>query len=228
MDLSFKSIVNQSITTFKSNIKEVFILSSIITYLLYLYLHPDPITRYIKNAPTGAFVLFLFFVIIPVLIATLLLLLPIIIINKESGRDTSYIKMIQYVLSRLFFVFFTNILYGLIVFAGSFLIIPGWIWYFSYSQANLFSLIDGMGPIQSLKLSKIATKKSKRKLFNLLALIGLVFGLPLYILNLVLTLITLPELMILSAYISIISIYFYLVVNYTIWKTLRREMINRY
>ncbi len=68
---------------------------------------------------------------------------------------------------RLFFKYlFTYILYGLIIFGGTLLlIVPGIIWAIKY-QFCLHLVIDkGLGPIESLKTSAILTKGVKWRLY---------------------------------------------------------------
>lgn len=224
MDLSFKSIFSQSTSILKSNKKEVIVLTVINTYFLYLITNLSRIIEQVKDAPSAIFAFFV--AITPILSALLFLLLPIIILNKESGHNISYPKMIQYTATRFIPLAITNIMYGAIVLVGYLLfIIPGLIWFYTYGQAHLFSLIDGLNPIQSLKMSKMVTKKCKRKLFNVLALIGIVYGVPLALINLVLTIFKIPEFMVLSMGIEVFGSYLFSITNYVIWKTLRQNMI---
>lgn len=225
MDLSFKSILSQSNATLKSHIKEILVLTVINTGFVFLFSKLSYFIEQIKNVPTA---LWAFFVALsPIFITILFLLLPIIILNKESGQNASYQKMIHYIITRFVPLMGTNILYGLIVLGGYLLfIVPGLVWYYSYGQASFFSLIDGTGPIQSLKLSRIATKKSKRKLFNLIALIGLIYGIPLALIGLLLTLFKMQEFLILNMCIETFATYLFSITSYIIWKTLRQNMIS--
>lgn len=225
MDLSFKSIFSQSNATLKLHIKEIVILTVINTGFVFLFSKLSYFIEQVKNVPTALLAFFVAFS--PIFIAILFLLLPIIILNKESGQNASYQKMIHYVITRLIPLMGTNILYGLIVFAGNLLfIVPGLVWYYSYGQASFFSLIDGTGPIQSLKLSRIATKKSKRKIFNLVVIIGLVYGFPLAIVTIILTVFRIPEFLILNMCIETFGTYLFSITSYVIWKTLRQNMVS--
>jgi len=224
MDLSFKSIHYQTVLILKSNTKEIVVLTLINTFLISLFSKLSQIIEKINDVPTA--LLAFLVALTPIIIAVLFLLLPIIILNKESGHNISYQKMIQYVLTRFIPLIGTNILFGLIVFAGYLLfIIPGLVLYYSYGQASFFTLIDGTGPIQSLKLSKIATKKSKRKIFNLVAIIGLVYGVPLAIVTIILTVFKIPEFLILNMCIETFGTYLFSISSYVIWKTLCQNMV---
>lgn len=225
MDLSFKSVFSQSNAALKLHIKEIVVLTVINTGLVFLFSKLSYFIEQIKNIPTALLAFFVAFS--PIFIAILFLLLPIIILNKESGQNTSYQKMIHYVITRLIPLMGTNILYGLIVFGGYLLfIVPGLVWYYSYGQASFFALIDGTGPIQSLKLSRIATKKSKRKIFNLIALIGIVYGIPLALVTIILTVFKIPEFLFLNMFIETFATYLFSVSSYVIWKTLRQNMVK--
>lgn len=173
------------------------------------------------------FMLFLLFLLIIVIVYIFsVFLLPIIILNRESGQSISYPKMIQYLLSRFIPIVITNALLTLIVFIGSILlIIPGIIWQYTFSQAHLFTLIDGFSPIQSLKLSRRATQGSKMKIFNLTFLMGVIYGVPLAVLSIFLTAFKIPEFLILNMALGVFGSCLYSVTNYVIWKRLKQKLV---
>lgn len=221
MNLSFKSIYSQSVLIIKNNIREIIILSFLSTFFVFQTSRMSQLIEKISNVPTV--LLALLAVISPLLFLILHLLILFIVINKELGLDSSYLKMIQYIFTRLIAISVTGILMWLIVFFGYLLlIIPGIIWFFTYYQAHFFSLIDGMGPIQALKMSKIATYKNKRKLFNLYYLFGFIIGLPLFILSILSKLLHLPDIVLM--FMQVFFSYLLLINNYVIWKTLKQNM----
>ncbi len=68
-----------------------------------------------------------------------------------------------------------SILYGLIVLAGTILlIIPGIIWAIKYQFFSYFIVDKGAGPIEALKRSSAITKGSKWNLFLFALLLGLI------------------------------------------------------
>ena len=221
MNLDFKPIFSQSILIIKENIREIVILSFISTYFVFQTTKMAQLIEQINNIPT--ILLALLAVISPLLFLIFHLLLLFIIINKEVGLNEPYLKMIQYIFTRLISISVTGILNWLIVLFGYFLfIIPGIIWSFTYSQAYLFSLIDGMGPIKALKTSKISTNKNKRKLFNLYFLFGLIYGLPELFLSILVKLLNLPNIVLI--FMQVFTSYLLLVNNYVIWKILKQNM----
>ncbi|KKP33063.1 MAG: hypothetical protein UR23_C0050G0006 [Candidatus Roizmanbacteria bacterium GW2011_GWA2_32_13] len=221
MNLDFKPIFSQSILIIKENIREIVILSFISTYFVFQTTKMAQLIEQINNIPT--ILLALLAVISPLLFLIFHLLLLFIIINKEVGLNAPYLKMIQYIFTRLISISVTGILNWLIVLFGYFLfIIPGIIWSFTYSQAYLFSLIDGMGPIKALKTSKISTNKNKRKLFNLYFLFGLIYGLPELFLSILVKLLNLPNIVLI--FMQVFTSYLLLVNNYVIWKILKQNM----
>jgi hypothetical protein len=224
MNLNFKSIFSQSMLLIKANIGEIVILSFISTFFVFLTTKMIQLIGQIKDIPT---ILLAFLAAIsPLLFFVFYLLLLFIILNKESGLEVSYLKMLQYIFTRLIAITATGILYWLIVVVGYLLlIIPGFIWFFMFSQAYLFSLIDGMGPIQALRTSKISTNKSKRKLFNLYFLFGLIYGLPQFILSILSKLLNLPNVTLI--YIQVFNSYLWLTNNYVIWKILKQNMNSK-
>jgi uncharacterized membrane protein len=127
--------------------------------------------------------------------------------------------MIKYSLTRIFNVIVTDLLFFIIICVGYLLLlIPGFIWFFMYGQAHFYSLIKGMGPFQALKASKLATNKSKRTLFNLYFLFGLVmsliFGLPIQLV----IIFHLPAYLL--TFLQLFATYVYLINGYVIWKIL--------
>jgi len=95
-------------------------------------------------------------------------LMTIIILTKESQQQVSYIKQIQYVLTRLIFMTLSLFLLFLIIFIGSILlIIPGIIFGIKFSQVLYFCLIDGENPINSLRMSAKVTKGKYLQLIGL-------------------------------------------------------------
>lgn len=221
MNLNFKSIFSQSLIIIKANIREILILSFIATFFVFQITKMVQLIEQIKDIPT---ILIAFLAAIsPLLFLIFYLLLLFIIINKESGLDASYLKMIQYIITRLIAVTVTGLLNWLIVLFGYLLlIIPGFIWFFMYSQAYFFSLIDGMGPLQALRTSKIATNTSKRKLFNLYFLFGFIYGVPVFLLSILSKLLNLPDIVL--TYIQVFGSYLLLTNNYVIWKVLKQNM----
>lgn len=95
------------------------------------------------------------------------------VVNNEHQTSASFSKMVSYVLRSVGRLFGTTFLVGLIVGGGYLLlIIPGVILSLMYSQAYYLTLIDGLGPIDALKQSKILTKYNKKKIFNIYFLVG--------------------------------------------------------
>ncbi len=69
----------------------------------------------------------------------------------------------------------SSILYGLIVFAGTILlIVPGIIWGIKFWFYDYFIVDQGAGPVEALKKSSAATRGAKGKLFVFLIVLGLV------------------------------------------------------
>lgn len=221
MNLNFKSIFSQSISIIKENIKEIIILTLLSSFFVFQTSRMAQLIEQVKSLPTLLFALFA--VISPLLYLIFLLLLLFIILNKESKLRVSYLKIIQYIILRLIPIIATNLLNGLIVFFGFLLLfIPGIIWFFMFSQAYLFSLIDGMGPIQALRMSKISTNNNKRKLFNLYFLFGFIYGLPGFFLSILSKLLNLPNVVLI--FIQVFSSYLWLINSYVIWKILKQNM----
>lgn len=221
MNLDFKTVFFKSNILIKANIKEIIILSLINTVFVFLTTKITLLIEQIKDFPT---ILLAFLAAIsPLLFLVFHLLILFIIINKESGLGASYLKMIQYIFTRLIAVTITGILNWIIVFFGSLLLfVPGFIWFFMYSQAYFFALIDGLSPFQALRTSKIATNTSKRKLFNLYFLFGSIYGVPVLLLFILLKLLKLPD--IILTYIQVFFSYLLLINNYVIWKILKQNM----
>jgi hypothetical protein len=122
-----------------------------------------------------------------------------------------------------------NILHIFIVFFGYLLfIIPGIILSLTLSQAGLFALIDGSGPVRSLQLSRKATQGVKIKLLNLSFLTGIVYGLPIALIGMVLTAFKIPEFLVLNLILGVFGSCLYAITNYVIWKQLKNRMISTY
>lgn len=217
MKLDFKSIFSQSSLIIRANIREIIILTIISSLFVFLTTKMSQLIEQVKDIPS--LILAFFAALSPLLFLISCLLILFIVINKESGLSVSYLKMIRYILTRLISLAATNLLNWFIVFFGFLLLfVPGVIWYFTYSQAYLFALIDGMGPIKSLKASKIATNKNKWQLFNLFFLFGLIYGVPIELFSLLHLPITFQLPM------QVFIFYLSSITNYVIWKTLKQNM----
>ncbi|PIY69271.1 hypothetical protein COY90_01545 [Candidatus Roizmanbacteria bacterium CG_4_10_14_0_8_um_filter_39_9] len=143
-------------------------------------------------------------------------LLIISVVNSEHNTSASFSTMVSYILRSAGRIVGTTILVGLVVVGGYLLlIVPGIIFSLMYSQAYYLSLIDGLGPMESLKQSKILTKFNKKKIFNIYFLVGvlsLVIYMPLAFLKI-------------PSYITNLFEYawggYMMILNYTIFKKLK-------
>ena len=99
------------------------------------------------------------------------------------------------------------------------LIIPGFIFIVAASQAMYFSLIDGQGPIRSIRSSFELTKGSRMKIFILSLALGtlgialttanqLVKGIPVYIYDVI----------------YFLYIAYFTILQYAIWRSLKKTL----
>lgn len=147
--------------------------------------------------------------------------LVIHMLNKENQTQARLSQVVLYTLKRLVPEIFTLILMNIVTALGMILlIIPGIIFLIMYSQAPYFALIEGMGPVQSLKASAQLTKGSRMKIFILLLVIGVFYMAFSYAITLLGYHGVVITLMVPAIVGGVFGTYF-IVLQYAIWRALR-------
>lgn len=116
------------------------------------------------------FISFLF----PVLLVSIFI---IYLDQNENMSNTNILTATKLILPRIIPIILVNIVVGLIVAGGILLlIIPGLIWYFMYSQAYLYVLLENKSISESLGLSKRLTNKNKHNIFYINTGVVMIIG----------------------------------------------------
>jgi hypothetical protein len=142
----------------------------------------------------------------------------ILIISRDIAPPVPFAKQLRYVLGRLIPLYLTAAFYSVIVGLGTvFFIIPGIIFAIKYSQAAMFSVVDGDNQSNAFKHSAEITRGNYLRIIRQAFVVGILY------LILLLPVIFLPIPSFIKIFYYFVVLFIGEIVNYVTWKILKQN-----